>query len=65
MPFLSGISDEMVVADIFNWSPEAGQCISEWHQIVLRGASPLSVAERELIGLEGKSFGTNERLTGA
>ncbi len=50
MPFLSEISDEMVVADIFNWSPEAGQCISEWHQIVLRGASPLSVAERELIG---------------
>ncbi len=50
MPFLSGISDEMVVADIFNWSPEAGRCISEWHQIVLRGDSPLSVAERELVG---------------
>ena len=50
MPFLSGISDEMVVADIFNWSPAAGRCISEWHQIVLRGDSPLSVAERELVG---------------
>ena len=50
MTFLSRISDEMVVADIFNWSPEASQCISEWHQIVLRGASPLSIAEREVIG---------------
>ncbi len=50
MPFLSGIGDEMVVADIFNWSSEACRCISEWHQIVMRGDSPLSVAERELIG---------------
>ena len=50
MPFLSGIGDEMVVADIFNWSPEACRCISEWHQIVMRGDSPLSVAERELVG---------------
>ncbi len=49
MPFLSGIGDETVVADIFNWSPEACQCISEWHQIVMRGDSPLSVEERELI----------------
>ncbi len=49
MPFLSGIGDETVVADIFNWSPEAGRCISEWHQIVMRGDSPLSVAERELV----------------
>ncbi len=49
MPFLSGIGDETVVADIFEWSPEACRCISEWHQIVMRGDSPLSVAERELI----------------
>ncbi len=49
MPFISGIGDETVVADIFNWSPEAGRCISEWHQIVMRGDSPLSVAERELV----------------
>lgn len=40
----------MVVADIFNWSPEACRCIREWHQIVMRGDSPLSVAERELVG---------------
>ena len=49
MPFLSKISDTAVVPDIFNWSPEAGRCISEWHQIVMRGDSPLSVTERELI----------------
>ena len=49
MPFLSGIGDESVVGDIFNWSPEAGRCISEWHQIVMRGESPLSVAQRELV----------------
>ncbi len=49
MPFLSKISDAAVVPDIFNWSPEAGRCISEWHQIVMRGDSPLSVVERELI----------------
>ncbi len=49
MPFLSGIGDENVVGDIFNWNPEAGRCISEWHQIVMRGDSPLSVAQRELV----------------
>ena len=49
MPFISGISDEMVVADIFNWSPDAGRCISEWHEIVMRGKSPLSTAQREFI----------------
>jgi uncharacterized peroxidase-related enzyme len=49
MAFISGISDEMVVADIFKWSQEAGDCISQWHQIVMRGDSPLSKGEREFI----------------
>ena len=49
MAFISGIGVDNVVMDIFNWSPEAGDCISKWHEIVMRGKSPLSVAERELI----------------
>ncbi|MBT7952894.1 MAG: peroxidase-related enzyme [Gammaproteobacteria bacterium] len=49
MAFLSGITDKDPVAGIFNWNMDAGRTISEWHQIVMRGESPLSVAERELI----------------
>ena len=49
MAFLSGISDEMVVADIFKWNQAAGDCISQWHEIVMRGESPLSEGEREFI----------------
>lgn len=49
MAFLSNIGETNVVADIFKWSPSAGECIREWHEIVMRGNSPLSIAERELI----------------
>ena len=49
MAFVSGIGTETVVLDIFNYKPEAGECISQWHQIVMRGDSMLTVAERELI----------------
>lgn len=50
MAFISGISEKDPVAGIFNWNMAAGRAISEWHQVVMRGESPLSVAERELIG---------------
>jgi len=49
MAFLSKIGDEFVVSDIFRWSPEASSCIDRWHEIVMRGESPLTVTERELI----------------
>ncbi|MCH7696319.1 MAG: peroxidase-related enzyme [Proteobacteria bacterium] len=49
MAFLSKIGKKFVVPDIFSWSPEASSCIDEWHEIVMRGESPLTVAERELI----------------
>jgi len=49
MAFLSKIGEKFVVPDIFRWSPEASSCIDEWHEIVMRGESPLTVSERELI----------------
>ena len=49
MAFISGISDAMVVADIFKWNQPAGDCISQWHEIVMRGESPLSEGQREFI----------------
>ena len=64
MPFLSKISDAAVVPDIFNWSPEAGRCISEWHQIVMRGDSPLSVMERELIATYTSSVNSSDLCYG-
>ena len=50
MAFLSGISEEDPVAGIFNWNMAAGRTISQWHEVVMRGESPLSVSERELLG---------------
>ena len=49
MAFLSKIGEEVVGSDIFRWSPEASSCIARWHEIVMRGESPLTVTERELI----------------
>ena len=50
MAFISGIKDDDPVAGVFAWNMDGGRAISEWHQVFMRGDSPLTIAQRELIG---------------
>lgn len=49
MPFLSCFPENPHLADVFKNFPEGAQPLMEYHDIILRGTSPLTVAERELI----------------
>ncbi|HEV2816257.1 MAG TPA: carboxymuconolactone decarboxylase family protein [Allosphingosinicella sp.] len=43
------LPDDASVRHAFRLNPAAGKLLSEYHQLILRGPSPLSVADRELI----------------
>lgn len=49
MTYLPSLPDDAVLLDVFRAYPEASRPLLEYHQVLLRGPSPLSVAERELI----------------
>jgi len=49
MPLLPQLSVQATVLDVFELSPEFTPPLMEYHQQLLRGPSPFSVAERELI----------------
>lgn len=49
MPFLSCFPENHHLSDVFKNFPEGAQPLMEYHDIILRGPSPLTVAERELI----------------
>lgn len=49
MPFLSCFSENHHLSEVFTNFPEGAQPLMEYHDIILRGPSPLTVGERELI----------------
>ena len=49
MPFISSLPDDAVLLHVFRAFPETAKPLLEYHEVLLRGPSPLSVAERELI----------------
>ncbi len=49
MPFFSGFNADSGVRDILALNPAAGRALIEYHEAVLRGPSPLTPGERELI----------------
>jgi uncharacterized peroxidase-related enzyme len=48
-PFFSTLTPESGVRDVLQLNPAAGKALLEYHEAVLRGDSPLSIGERELI----------------
>jgi uncharacterized peroxidase-related enzyme len=48
-PFFPSLTAESGARDIFSLNPAAGKAMIEYHEAVLRGPSPLSEGERELI----------------
>ncbi len=49
MTFLPSLPDDAVLLDVFRAYPQIYRPLLDYHQALLRGPSPLSVAERELI----------------
>jgi uncharacterized peroxidase-related enzyme len=48
-PFFSALDADSGVRDVLKLNPTAGKALVEYHEAVLRGPSPLSEGERELI----------------
>ena len=49
MTYLPSLPDDAVLLDVFRAYPATSRPLLEYHQALLRGPSPLTVAERELI----------------
>jgi uncharacterized peroxidase-related enzyme len=49
MGYLPSLRDDAVLLDVFRAYPETARPLLDYHQALLRGPSPLTVAERELI----------------
>lgn len=49
MPYLPSMPDGAVLMDVFRAFPDTTRPLLDYHELVLRGPSPFTVAERELI----------------
>jgi uncharacterized peroxidase-related enzyme len=49
MPYLRSLPDDAVLMDVFRAYPQTSRPLLDYHEVVMRGPSPFSVAERELI----------------
>jgi hypothetical protein len=49
MVYLRSLPDQAVLRDVFAAFPQTSRPLLDYHQALLRGLSPLSIAERELI----------------
>lgn len=49
MSYLNSLPDDAVLMDVFKRFPETSRPLLDYHEVVMRGPSPFSVAERELI----------------
>lgn len=49
MTFLPSLPRDAALLDVFRAFPDAARPLLDYHEVLLRGPSPLSVAERELI----------------
>ncbi|MGH3760483.1 carboxymuconolactone decarboxylase family protein [Actinophytocola sp.] len=49
MPHLSSLPDDAVLMDVFRAYPETSRPLLDYHEVVMRGPSPFTAGERELI----------------
>ncbi|HYQ70247.1 carboxymuconolactone decarboxylase family protein [Actinophytocola sp.] len=49
MSYLSSLPDDAKLMDVFRLYPETSRPLLDFHEILMRGPSPFSAAERELI----------------
>jgi len=63
MPFLPSLRPSASLLDVFKAYPETSQALIEFHEVLLRGSSPFTEAERELIA--AYVSGMNQALSSA
>ncbi|SDN34066.1 uncharacterized peroxidase-related enzyme [Lentzea albidocapillata subsp. violacea] len=51
MPYLPSLPENAALLDVFRAYPDTAGPLIDYHEVLLRGPSPLSVAERELIAV--------------
>jgi uncharacterized peroxidase-related enzyme len=49
VPHLRSLPDDAVLLDVFRAYPDSSRPLLDYHEVVMRGPSPFTVAERELI----------------
>jgi hypothetical protein len=49
MSYLPSLKPDSVLLDVFRAYPDAARPLLDYHEALLRGPSPFTVAERELI----------------
>lgn len=49
MPHLNSLPDDAVLMDVFRAYPETSRPLLDYHEVVMRGPSPFTAGERELI----------------
>jgi uncharacterized peroxidase-related enzyme len=49
MPFLRSLPEHAMLLQVFQAYPETSKPLVEYHEVVMRGPSPFTLAERELI----------------
>ncbi|MPZ97627.1 MAG: peroxidase [Propionibacteriales bacterium] len=49
MSYLPSLPDDAMLLDVFGAYPDTARPLLQYHQVLLRGPSPLTVAQRELI----------------
>lgn len=49
MTYLSSLPDDAALRDLFRAFPETSQPLREYNRVLMRGPSPFSTAERELL----------------
>lgn len=65
MPHLKSLPPDAVLRDVFHAFPATARPLLEYHEALLRGPSPLSVAERELIAAYVSGLNACSYCTGA
>ena len=62
MSYLKSLPHNAVLLDLFKAYPATSQPLIEYHQALLRGQSPLSIGQRELIAAFVDSVGSQGNI---
>ena len=65
MTRFASLPNEPVLGDVFKRFPEGARPLFEYHDILLRGPSPLSVAQREMLAAYVSGLNACQYCTGA
>lgn len=65
MTRFASLPDKPILGDVFKRFPEGARPLLEYHDVLLRGPSPLSVSQREMLAAYVSSLNACQYCTGA